>query len=231
MFGCAGNNVATQKTSAESQFRDLAARHSTELVSHAALLRVKVKRDRRIDDFRVEIFSRQGGDLSLYVRGFLGTAVFKAVISGDLLTCYFPREKRFFSGQVEDLETGSLMDSRHIIAVLLNYYRGGYELPEGGMWERHVVRTKRAFDIQLTDSVHRLRFDSKIMSNPNKFPFLRMETIRLESSDQSFMANIAVQSSSFNRAIPDEKFELQIPDGAFVMTSQDLAELLTNLAQ
>ncbi len=231
VFGCAGNNVATQKTSAESQFLELAERHSTELTSHAALLRVKVKRDRRIDDFRVEIFSRQGGDLSLYVRGFLGTAVFKAVVSGDLLTCYFPREKRFFSGQVEDLETGSLSDSRHIIDVLLNYYRGGYELPTGEAWEVHVSKKKRAFAIDLVDSIHWLKFDARIISNPKKFPYLHMETIKLESSDHGFMANIAVQSSSFNRELPDEKFELDIPEGAFVLTREDLADLLTNLAQ
>lgn len=167
----------------------------------------------------------------MYVRGFLGTAVFKAVVVGDLLTCYFPREKRFFSGEVADLETGSLADSRHIIDVLLNYYRGSYELPDAGAWEKSVGRQKRTFDVELIDSVHQLKFDSRIIAHPNKFPYLRMETIMMESADRSFQANIAVQSDSYNREIPAEKFNLEIPPGAFVLTREDLADLLTNLAQ
>ena len=40
-----------------------------------------------------------------------------------------------------------------------------------------------------------------------------------------------MQSDSYNREIPAEKFKLEIPPGAFVLTREDLADLLTNLAQ
>lgn len=213
-----------------NQFREISVRQSEELSTYAALLRVKLKRDRKVDDFRVEIFSRQNDQLSLYVRGFLGSAVLKAVVSGDTFECFFPREKRFYRGLVSDLETGSLSGSQHIIDLLLTFYQGGYELSDGEAWRTQVKKGGKNYRLKMVDTLHALRFESKLRSQ-EEFPYLRAETIKLESHNRSFMANIAIQSSSFNRTIPEEKFALNIPETAVALTREDLAELLTNLAQ
>lgn len=212
------------------QFREISVRHSEELATYAALLRVKLKRDRRIDDFRVEIFSRRADRLSLYVRGFLGSAVFKAIVSGDTLVCFFPREKRFFRGLVGDLESGSLSESRHIIDLLLSFYRGGYAISDESVWRAQVKKQGKDFKLQMIDTLHAFGFESRLRSSSD-YPYLQAESIELESRDRSFIANIAIQKSSFNRTIPDEKFALEIPDAAVEMNREDLADLLTNLAQ
>lgn len=230
IVGCSAGHTLSNGTAPNEQFREYSARQSEELSSYAALLRVKLKRDRRVDDFRVEIFSRQDDQLSLYVRGFLGSAVLKAVVSGDSFECFFPREKRFYRGLVADLETGSLSDSRHIIDLLLSFYRGSYEVSEDGVWQTQIKKGGKSFRLKMVDTLNALRIESKLHSR-EEFPYLRAENIKLESRDRSFIANIAVQSSTFNRMIPEEKFALEIPDVAVVLTRDDLAELLTNLAQ
>lgn len=230
LVGCSAGTTLSSGASPIEQFREISVRQSEELSTYAALLRVKLKRDRKVDDFRVEIFSRQDDQLSLYVRGFLGSAVLKAVVSGDSFECFFPREKRFYRGLVADLETGSLSESRHIIDLLLAFYRGSYEVREDGVWRIQMKKGGKNFRLKMVDTLHALHFDSKLRSQ-EEFPYLRAENIKLESRDRSFMANIAIQSSSFNRTIPEEKFALEIPDAAVVLTRDDLAELLTNLAQ
>ncbi len=212
------------------QFREISSRHSKELSTYAALLRVKLKRDRRVDDFRVEIFSRQDDQLSLYVRGFLGSAVLKAIVSGDTFECYFPREKRYYRGMVGDLETGALAESRHIIDLLLSYYRGSYRISQDSSWQMQLTKGGKNFQFKMVDTLHALRFESKLRSRV-EFPYLQAESFKLESRDRSFIANISIQSSSFNQVIPNEKFALEIPNSAFELTREDLADLLTNLAQ
>lgn len=212
------------------QYREFSAQHASELSTYAALLRVKLKRERRIDDFRVEIFSRTPDHLSLYVRGFLGSGVFKAVVQGNEFECYFPREKRHFRGSVDDLESGALAESRHIIDLLLSFYRGSYEISDNGLWRTEVKKGGKNFQIKMVDSLHALRFESKLRAQ-KEFPNLRAESIRLESRDRVLVANIEIQNSSFNREIPDEKFSLEIPVSSVVLTREDLADLLTSLSQ
>lgn len=228
--GCAAQSTLPAGRTAIDQYREISTRHASELRTYAALLRVKLKRDRRIDDFRVEIFSRKQDELSLYVRGFLGSAVFKAVVRGNELECYFPREKRYFRGLVDDLESGELSESKHIINLLLSFYRGRYEISDSGMWITQFKKGGKNFQVRMVDSLHAFRFDSKLRAQAG-FPNLRAQNIKLESRDRSFIANIEVQNSSFNREIPDEKFALEIPESSVVLTREDLANLLTGLSQ
>jgi len=228
--GCAAQSSLPAGRTAIDQYREISTRHASELRTYAALLRVKLKRDRRIDDFRVEIFSRRRDELSLYVRGFLGSAVFKAVVRGNELECYFPREKRHFRGLVDDLESGELSESRHIIDLLLSFYRGSYEISPDELWTNQVKKSGKNFQVRMVDSLHAFRFDSNLQAQ-KKFPSLRAENIKLESRDRSFVANIEIQNSSFNREIPDEKFALEIPESSVVLTREDLANLLTGLSQ
>ncbi len=165
------------------------------------------------------------------MRGFLGTSVFKAVVRGDALACYFPREGRFFQGEVADLESGSLSESRHVIDLLLSFYRGTYKLGEDDVWNRRVTHKGQGYEVVLVDTVQALRFDARLNSSDETFPYLRAETIKLTTREKSFMANIGVKSSSFNRAIPNEKFELEIPESAVRLSREDLSDLLTNLGQ
>lgn len=228
--GCAAQSTLSSGRTNIEQYRRASVQQAGELSTYAALLRVKLKRDGRIDDFRVEIFSRSPGELSLYVRGFLGSAVFKAVVKGSELDCYFPREKRYFRGLVDDLESGELTASRHIIDLLLSFYRGSYEISGDELWLTQVKKGGKSYQVKMVDSVHAFRFESKLRSQ-STFPQLRAENIKLESRDRSFLANIEVQNSSFNREIPDEKFALAVPESSAALTREDLANLLMGLSQ
>lgn len=228
--GCSTNRLGSPGVSPLEEYREISARHSEELSTYAALLRVKLKRQQRVDDFRVEIFSRGDDRLSLYVRGFLGSAVFKAVVSGDTLICLFPRENRYFRGRVEDLESGSLADSRHIIDLLLAFYRGNYAIADGGEWNTQMKKKGRSFDLKMVDTLQALRFDAHVRA-AESYPYLQAETIKLQSRDRSLMVNIAIQSSSFNRTIPEEKFAMDISGTAAALSRDELSELLTGLSQ
>ena len=177
------------------------------------------------------IFSRKSDQLSLYVRGFLGSAIFKAVVNADTLVCYFPRENRFYRGEVADLESGALKDSRHIIDLLLAFYRGSYELSDDPIWHSRIKSKGKGYEMTCVDTLHGLKFESFLKSDVVEYPYLSAENIRLVSADRSFLTNITVQSRSFNREIPDEKFVIDISPTAMLMTREDLADLLTNLAQ
>jgi hypothetical protein len=231
LAGCAAQGSALEPTSAKQRYNELAARQLESTTSYAALLRTKLKRGRRVDDFRVEIFSRKPDQLSLYVRGFLGSAVFKSVVNGDTLICYFPRENRYYRGEVADLESGALKDSRHIIELLLAFYRGSYELSDDPVWHSRIKSKGKGYELTSVDTLHSLKFESFLKYSIGEYPYLSAESIRLISADRSFLTNVAVQSRSFNREIPAEKFVIEIPPTAMLMTREDLADLLTNLAQ
>lgn len=231
LAGCAGYKATTHDFQSAADYESLVTRQSGELQSYASLLRVKLKRDDRIYDFRAEIFSRSGNEISLYVRGFLGAAGFKAVVNREYLECYFPREKRFFKGQVDDLESGELNGSRHIVRQLLAFYYADYAITDSARWSTAISRKGRVFNISRTDTVHDLRFDATIAASDKEFPYLSAENIKLESQDRSLMVNVEVSSRSFNREIPDEKFELDIPQSATAMTKEELSDLLTSMGQ
>ena len=169
--GCAAGAAMSDASTADSELAELAQQQQTELTSYAALLRVKMRHEGKIDDFRAEIFA--GGDslLSVYVRGFLGKSAFKALLRGDSLLVYFPSERKYFSGWRHDIETGELRDTRYIVDYLFALLQGYVALPDSSLWSNHIVEKGDKMQLVTDDRAQRcvLRVDLSI--DRQKFPF------------------------------------------------------------
>ena len=137
--GCAAGTAMSDAGGTETALAELAQQQQSELTSYAALLRVKMRHEGRIDDFRAEVFADGDSLLSVYVRGFLGKSAFKALLHGDSLLIYFPSERKYFSGWRHDIETGDLRDTRYIVDYLFALLQGYVALPDSSLWSNHIV--------------------------------------------------------------------------------------------
>lgn len=229
LSGCAARGVLTDHPSLELQ--ELVARQESEAGTFAALVRVKAQRDGKFDDFRVEVFSAAPARTSLYLRGFLGQAVLKAVIIGDSLTAYFPRENRFFHGSRSDLDAGELQQSAHVIDALLALLRGTILLPDTAHWQVDYRHSKSLLRQQAIDREHGLALNARIGIDAKHTPPLEPDEAELLSRDGQFRARLDFQSVSFNRDIPAAKFALEIPLTATAVSRDEVVELLTGMSQ
>lgn len=229
LSGCAARGVLSDHPSSELQ--TLVARQDAEARNFAALVRVKSQRDGKFDDFRVEVFSAAPARTSLYLRGFLGQAVLKAIIIGDSLTAYFPRENRFFHGSRSDLDVGDLSHSAHIIDALLALLRGSILLPDTARWQADYRHSKRLLRQQTVDREHGFALNARIVIDEKHAPPLEPDEAELLSHDGRFRARLDFQSVSFNREIPAAKFALEVPPTATVVSRDELIELLTGMSQ
>jgi hypothetical protein len=226
--GCAARSTfPTRSSRGEARFAELIDRQKQELTSFAALLRVKMSRNGKIDDFRAEVFSEGTRRLSLYARGFLGKSAFKAVLIDDSIQVFFPSEGAYFVGLRSDLETGDLRDSRHIIDYVLALCEGGATIPDTSVWQVFIDGEKRTIALDLRDRQHQFDIKTRLVSDGSRFPFLRLESVNLASQDGGLRANLSAQSAHFNRNIPAAKFELDVPASARALSRDEVVELLT----
>lgn len=217
-------------STADSELAELAQQQQTELTSYAALLRVKMRHEGRIDDFRAEVFA--GGDslLSVYVRGFLGRSAFKALLNGDLLLVYFPSERKYFSGGRHDIETGELRDSRYIVDYLFALLRGYVALPDSSSWSNHIVEKSNRMQLVTADRAHRCELRVDLSIDRQEFPYQQLKSLELRSVSGKLRINIQVQSSHYNRRIPAEKYGIDLPPATVRINKDDLVEMLTGVA-
>jgi len=209
---------------------ELAQQQQSELTSYAALLRVKMRHEGRIDDFRAEVFTDADSLLSVYVRGSLGKSAFKALLRGDSLLIYFPSERKYFSGWRHDIETGELQNTRYIVDYLFALLQGHVALPDSNLWSNHVVERNDRMQLVTDDRAHRcvLRIDLSI--DRRKFPYQRLQSLELRSVSGKLRINVQVQSSHYNRQIPAEKYGIDLPPATIRISKDDLVELLTGVA-
>lgn len=229
LSGCAARGVLTDSPSPELQ--QLVNRQESEAHTFAALVRVKAQRDGKYDDFRVEVFSVAPARISLYLRGFLGQSVLKAVIIGDSLTAYFPRENRFFHGSRRDLDAGQLQQSTHVIDALLALLRGTILLPDTSRWQVDYRQSNSLLRQRAVDREHGFALNARIGIDANHTPPLEPDEAELLSRDNRFRARLDFQSVSFNREIPAAKFALEIPPTATAVSRDEVVELLTGMSQ
>ncbi len=225
--GCSSSSVISERT--DSRLAALVERQNTELKSFASLVRVKLQREGKFDDFRVEVFSESDQRLSLYVRGFLGQAVLKAVIAGDSLTVYFARENRYFIGFRSDLDVGELQQASHIVDVILTLLHGYVPLPGEGEWESQFRNSKKLLRMNLSDRTHQFEIAGRIAIKDREAPPLAIDEMELLSRDRSFRAFLDFQSVKFNRDLPAAKFAIEIPPTAVIMSRDEVVELLTGM--
>jgi hypothetical protein len=217
-------------STADDELAELAQQQQTELTSYAALLRVKMQHEGRINDFRAEIFT--GGDslLSVYVRGALGRAAFKALIHGDSLLIYFPSEHKYFSGWRHDIETGELRDSRYIVDYLFTLLQGYMALPDSSLWSSHIVAKNDRIQVVIDDHAHRCGLRLDLSVDRQKFPYQQLKSLELRSTSDKLRINVQVQSSHYNRQIPAEKYGIDLPPATIPISKEDLVEMLTGVA-
>jgi hypothetical protein len=208
----------------------LISRHDSTLTTYAALWRIKMQRESRFDDFRVEVFSRRPRETSLYVRGFLGQSALKAIVRGDSLQAYFVRDQRYFHGTRADLDTLSLHDSEPVVLALLAIMRGSLSPPSDSLWELVAHGSRSKLDWRLHE--RRSHFEVRVRGKSSEaaFPHIRISEIELISADKKFRARIDIQSASFNRDLPAEKFMIEMAPSATSMTRDELVDLLTGLS-
>lgn len=228
LYGCAAHSVST--TTPPTATTELIARHDSALTSYAALWRVKMQRNGKFDDFRVEVFSRDRDEVSLYVRGFLGQSALKAVIVGDSLTAYFVKGKRYYSGRRDDLDTLSLRDTEPIVDFIMALMRGSLMPPGDSRWSARFKDNGRNLNWQLHDLNHGLEIRLRGRLDAREFPHHRATELEMTSADKEFRARIEILSASFNREIPAEKFLIEIPKSAVPLSREELVEMLTGLA-
>lgn len=229
LLGCAGRSVLSDYPDRKVGFASLVDRQNQELESFASLLRVKLSREGRIDDFRVELFSRDSL-LSLYVRGFLGKSVLKAIIKGDSLEVYFLSEKRYFLGLVSDLQHGQLEGADHIVDMLLATFQGSATLPNSANWLAQIKTRGDLVEIEQTDRGRECHLKSRFKCNREGFPYLKLQSLDLVTKGKEIKAHLQVRSVKFNREIPAAKFELKLPPQVTPLTREELVDLLTNIS-
>lgn len=229
--GCAVRSTfPTHTSTGVVRLQELIDRQTKGLTTFAALLRVKLSREGKIDDFRVELFSEGSQQLSLYVRGFLGKSAFKAVIVDDSLQMYFPGEGKYYSGARSDIEIGELKDTGHIIDFLLSLFEGQVSYPDTIRWLAVIDADKRIVTIDLRDRQRQFELNARLTSDDETFPFLRLQSIKIDSQSGTLHASLTVQSIRFNREIPASKLELSVPPSARSLSRDEVVELLAGKA-
>ncbi len=228
--GCAAGAAMSDTSGTENALAELAQQQRSELTSYAALLRVKMRHEGRIDDFRAEIFA--GGDslLSVYVRGSLGKAAFKALLHGDSLLIYFPSERKYFSGWRHDIETGELHDTRYVVDYLFDLLKGYVTLPDSSLWSNHIVEKSDRMQLVTDDRAHRCGLRVDLLVDRQKFPYQQLKSLELRSTSDKLRINVLVQSSHYNRQIPAEKYGIDLPPATIQISKDDLVEMLTGVA-
>ena len=228
--GCAAGIAMSNTNTADSALAELAQQQRTELTSYAALLRVKMRHEGRISDFRAEVFA--GGDslLSVYVRGFLGKSAFKALLNGDSLLVYFPSERKYFSGWRHDIETGELHETRYIVDYLFSLLQGYVALPDSSLWSNHIVEKSNRMQLVTADRAHRCGLRVDLSVDRQEFPYQQLKSLELRSVSDKLLINVQVQSSHYNRQIPAEKFGIDLPPATIQISKDDLVEMLTGVA-
>lgn len=199
------------------------------MTSYAALLRVKIRHEGRIDDFRTEIFAISDSLLSVYVRGFLGHSAFKAVLSGDSLLVYFPSEHKYFSGLRTQIDTGGLRDAEHVTDYLLSILRGVVWVPTPSSWQDQISIKSRHVTIKADDLSKKCNLRVECAIDTEKFPYQKLESLELRSSNDKLHINVRVQSSHFNREIPPEKFAVDVAPGSIQINQNELVDMLTGM--
>ncbi len=225
--GCASQSALADSTAAEDALTTLADQQRAELTSYAALLRVKMLHEGRIEDFRAEIFADGDSLLSVYVRGFLGRSAFKALLRSDSLLVYFPSERKYYSGRRHDIETGELRDTRYIIDYLLTLLRGYVPLPDRDQWLNHVTTKKQMMHLTTDDRGGRCGLHIDLSTDRTGFPFQRLKSLELRSTNDRLRINMQAQSSHYNRQIPAEKYLIDLPATAVRLSEDELVEMLT----
>lgn len=228
--GCAARTSMSKSDSAGMEYAELAGRQRSELVSYAALLRVKMWHEGRIDDFRAEVFSECDSLLSIYVRGFLGKSAFKALVKGDSLLVYFPAEHKYFSGRRQDVETGELRNTRHVVDFLFALLHGYTMMPDSAHWTSEVTRRRDRVGLTMDDRERGCTLRIDLSANDRRFPFQQLKALELRTSSGKLRVSIQVQSSKFNRAVPAEKFSIDLPTTATAIDQNRLVEMLTGVA-
>jgi hypothetical protein len=228
--GCAAGAAMSDANETASTLAELAQQQQSELTSYAALLRVKMRHEGRIDDFRAEIFAAGDSLLSVYVRGFLGKSAFKALLRGDSLLIYFPSERKYYSGRRHDIETGELRDTRQIVDYLLTLLHGYVALPDTSLWSSHVVAKKDRMQLVTGDRAHRCSLHVDLSVDSQNFPNQQLKSLELRSTSDKLRINVQVQSSHYNRQIPPEKYGIDLPPTTIQISKDDLVEMLTGVA-
>jgi hypothetical protein len=201
-----------------------------ELETFAALLRVKLSREGKVDDFRVELFSRGDSLLSVYIRGFLGKSVLKTVLVHDSLTVYFPSDKLSYIGRREDLEVGELEKAGHIINFLLALFHGTLAVPDTSGWQYYSEQRGNRLRVIATDREYLSSLNTELSYSREDFPYIELQSLYLTSKDEWLKLFIEASSVHFNVDIPFSKFEIEIPPEAETVTKEELAELLTGIS-
>jgi hypothetical protein len=228
--GCAAGAAMSDASTADSELAELAQQQQTELTSYAALLRVKMRHEGRIDDFRAEVFAAEDSLLSVYVRGFLGKSAFKALLRGDSLLIYFPSERKYFSGWRHDIETGDLRNTRYIVDYLFALLQGYVALPDSSLWSNDIVEKRNRMQLVTDDRAHRCGLRVDLSFDRREFPYQQLKSWELRSVDGKLRINVQVQSSHYNRQIPAEKYGIDFPPATIQISKDDLVEMLTGVA-
>jgi hypothetical protein len=228
--GCAVGTAMSDARGTETALAELAQQQREELTSYAALLRVKMLHEGRIDDLRAEVFADGDSLLSVYVRGFLGKSAFKALLHGDSLLIYFPSERKYFSGWRRDIETGDLRDTRHIVDYLFAILQGSVAVPDSSSWSNHVVAKNERMQLVTDDRAHRCGLRVDLAIDTQKFPYQQLKFLELRSTSGKLRINVQVQSSHYNRQIPTEKYGIDLPPATIQISKDDLVEMLTGVA-
>ncbi len=227
--GCAAGAAMSDASTADSKLAELAQQQQAELTSYAALLRVKMRHEGRIDDFRAEVFTDADSLLSVYVRGSLGKSAFKALLRGDSLLIYFPSERKYFSGWRHDIETGELQNTRYIVDYLFALLQGYVALPDSNLWSNHVVERNDRMQLVTDDRAHRCGLHVDLSVDRQKFPYQQLKSLELRATSGKLQINVQVQSSHYNRQIPAEKYGIDFPPATIQISKDDLVEMLTGV--
>jgi hypothetical protein len=228
--GCTAGTAMSDTSNANRDLAELAGQQRDELTSYAVLLRVKMRHEGKISDFRTEVFSEGDSLLSVYVRGFLGHSAFKALLRGDSLMIYFPSERKYYSGWRHDIETGELRDTRYIIDYLLALLQGYVALPDSAQWSNHVAAKSSSMQLATADRAHLCELSVDLSVDQQEFPYQRWRSLELQSSSGNLRINLQVQSSHYNRQIPAEKFAIDLPPTTIRISKDQLVEMLTGVA-
>ncbi len=230
LLSCAARTVTSTQSESRERLAELSAEQNSGLKTFAALYRVKLSRDGKIDDFRVELFSSGDSLLSIYVRGFLGKSVLKATLDHDSLTAYFPSQNSGYIGKRGDLEVGELESAGDIITFLVHLFHGGLTAPDTSQWSYYVEEKGSRLDLNLTNSELATTLKTRFLTSSEHFPYIKLVELNLVSKDDRLRIHLEAHGTDFNREIPDSKFEIEIPPGTDMVSREDLSDLLTGIS-
>lgn len=227
LSGCAAQLATSDDMGGRIALAEWSGMQRDKLQTYGALMRVKLSRDGKIDDMRAELFSEGDSVLSVYVRGFLGKSVFKAVLKGDSLAVYFPDDKRHYFGLRHDLETGELVDAGHLVDFLLTLAAGQIPIPDESMWRYQVGAGNNRLVLDAVDKRYQHRLKVRWKTERDEFPYAQLEKLDWNSADNSLRINLRTLDQHYNKKIPLAKFALEIPSSSLAMTDEELVDALT----